>query len=152
MIDKADRWHNGIEITGKTSPELQEAIATTWLQHFGPFKYLVIDGEKGISSKETVAFLKSFGCELIELAKSQHARMIPRKGPILRHPLPSPHETSLHVTIPCPGANLRTHGGQEKHKTRAGARLHIHWSRKKMQRWRSEIRASVVNLEVTGIG
>ena len=45
MIDKADRWHNGVEVKGKTSPELQDAISTTWLQIFGPFKYLIIDGE-----------------------------------------------------------------------------------------------------------
>jgi hypothetical protein len=85
MIDKADRWHNGVEVLGKTSVELQEAISTTWLQIFGPFKYLIIDGEKGISSKETLAFLKSFGCELLERAKGQHARMIERRGAMLRH-------------------------------------------------------------------
>ena len=46
---------------------------------------MVIDGEKGISSKETIAFLKSFGCELIERARGQHARMIEKRGHILRH-------------------------------------------------------------------
>ena len=85
MIDKADRWHNGVEVKGKSSPELQDAIATTWLQIFGPFKTLIIDGEKGISSKETVAFLKSFGCNLHERAKEQHARVIERRGAMLRH-------------------------------------------------------------------
>jgi hypothetical protein len=85
MIDKADRWYNGVEVKGKTSTELQEAVSTTWLQIFEPFKNLIIDGEKGISSKETLAFLKSFGCELLERAKGQHARMIERRGAILRH-------------------------------------------------------------------
>ena len=65
MIDKADRWHNGVEVEGKTSTELQEAISTTWLQIFGPFKNLIIDGEEGISCKETLTFLKSFGSELL---------------------------------------------------------------------------------------
>ena len=87
MIDKADRWHNGVQVLGKSSPELQEAIATTWLQLFGPFKFLIIDGEKGISSKETIAFLKSFGCQLEERARGQHARMIERRGALLRHSL-----------------------------------------------------------------
>ena len=48
-------------------------------------KVTYIDGEKGISSKETVAFLKGIGCELIERAKTQHARMIERRGAVLRH-------------------------------------------------------------------
>ena len=60
MLDQADRWDNDTEVQGKSSAELKEAISTTWLQICGPFKYLMIDGEKGVSSKETVDFLKSF--------------------------------------------------------------------------------------------
>ena len=63
MIDKADRWHNGVEVKGKTPPELEGTTSTTRLQIFGPLKNLLIDGEKCISFKETLALLKSFGCE-----------------------------------------------------------------------------------------
>ena len=46
MIDRADRWHAACEILSKEAPELQEAIDSTWLEIFGPFKVLIIDGER----------------------------------------------------------------------------------------------------------
>ena len=85
MLDQAGRWHNGTEVQGKTCAELEEAISKTWLQLCGPFKYLIIYGEKGVSSKDTEEVLKSIGCELKERARGQHVRMIERRGAILRH-------------------------------------------------------------------
>ena len=85
MLDRADRWHAGRQIFGKTSDTLQEAIDLSWLQVFGPFKRLIIDGEKGVDSESTRAFLKRNGIELVVKAKGQHARMIERRGAILRH-------------------------------------------------------------------
>ena len=51
MIDRADRWHAGCQIASKHHLELQEAIDKCWLRIFGPFKILIIDGEKGIEKK-----------------------------------------------------------------------------------------------------
>ena len=64
MVDRADRWHAGKFITGKASETLQEAIDVTWLQVFGPLKKLIIDGEKGIDSTSTRAFLGRHGIDL----------------------------------------------------------------------------------------
>ena len=79
-LGQADRWHNGVEAKGTRSIELQNAISMTWVQIFGPFNFRIIDGEKGISSKETGIFLKSCGCRPIERAKGQYGRMIERRG------------------------------------------------------------------------
>ena len=64
MVDRADRWHAGITVKDKSSKTLQEAIDLCWLQIFGPFKVLIIDGEKGIDSAETRAFLLRNGIQL----------------------------------------------------------------------------------------
>ena len=73
MIDRADRWHVTIQIFGKTAQELCDAIATSWISTFGPFKYLVIDGEKGIMSHDAEAFLKHHGISIKPRAPQQHA-------------------------------------------------------------------------------
>ena len=95
MIDRADRWHAACEILSKEAPELQEAIDSTWLKIFGPFKVLIIDGEKGIDSESTRAFLKRNGIELRIRAKGQHARMIERRGAIMRHCMHTTEEQLL---------------------------------------------------------
>ena len=46
MLDRADRFHNGVQILGKTAEIQQDAMGVCWFKPFGPFKYLVIDGEK----------------------------------------------------------------------------------------------------------
>ena len=85
MVDRADRWHVGKRIVSKASDILQEAIDATWLQVFGPFKKLIIDGENGIDSTSTRNFLARHGIDLQIKAKGQHARMIERRGAIPRH-------------------------------------------------------------------
>ena len=85
MLDRADRWHQGIQILSKASESLQEAIDDCWLRILGPFKFLVIDGEKGIMAQDTEEFLKRKGITVRTRAPGQHARMIERRGAILRH-------------------------------------------------------------------
>ena len=51
MVDVADRWHAAVEITGKTTKEICDAIAESWVSIYGPFKYLVVDGERSVSAK-----------------------------------------------------------------------------------------------------
>ena len=85
MLDRADRWHAGNEITSKNTTTLCEAIDTTWYQNWGPFKHLVIDGEKGMESAEAKAFLSRKGIKIDVRAVGQHARMIERRGAVLRH-------------------------------------------------------------------
>ena len=52
MIDRADRLHAATEITSKAATSLCEAIETTWVTILGTFKYLVVDGEKGLFTPE----------------------------------------------------------------------------------------------------
>ena len=60
MIDRADRWHAARLLEGvidqgdgyRTSEKLCSAILACWITIFGPFKYLIIDGEKGILGAE----------------------------------------------------------------------------------------------------
>ena len=85
MIDKCDRFHNGTEIQRKDAESLMAAIAKAWIQLFGPFKFLIIDGEKGIADEKTVQYLKRLGIEIRERANNQHANMIERRAQILRH-------------------------------------------------------------------
>ena len=84
MLDRADRWHAGQRIVNKTMDTLITAIMTTWLQIFGPIKFLIIDGEKSIFATEGQARLKSMGIEVRPRAPEQHARFLERRGAILR--------------------------------------------------------------------
>ena len=85
MVDKADRFETDIEIHSKSSTELCEAISVSWIAIFGPFQHLVVDGEMGIQSEETVRFLKRHGIEVRARAPGQHAQMAELRGAILRH-------------------------------------------------------------------
>ena len=95
MLDRADRWHAANQIQSKEASDLQEAIDITCFKLFGPFKILVIDGEKGIDSKETKEYLHRQGIELRVRAKGQHARMIERRGAVLSHCM----HTTLHAQL-----------------------------------------------------
>ena len=85
MIDRSDRWHAGCQIESKTTEDLCEAVETCWYQIWGSFKHLVIDGESGINSQAARTYLERLGIKLDARAVGQHARMIERRGAILRH-------------------------------------------------------------------
>ena len=85
MIDRADRWHAAIVVENKETLTLVQAVMTAWYSIYGPFNTLVIDGELGINGKEGTDRLKSLGIGIHTRAPGQHARMIERRGAILRH-------------------------------------------------------------------
>ena len=87
MIDRADRWHAAIQVDDKSTGALCEAISKCWLQTFGPFKVLVVDGESGLFSTGANDFFQRHGIEVRPRAPGQHARMVERRGAILRHAL-----------------------------------------------------------------
>ena len=95
MLDRADRWHAGIELISKDASGLRDAVHRTWISIYGPFKFLVIDGERGTTSQEVDNDLKREGSTVKIRAPEQHARMIERRGAILRHAL---HTTEQQLT------------------------------------------------------
>ena len=85
MVDRADRWHASTAIPTKTTAALLEAISRCWIQVFGPFKILIVDGEAGLASAEAKEYFARQGIEVRTRAPQQHARIIERRGAILRH-------------------------------------------------------------------
>ena len=83
MLDRADRWHAGTQVEGKTGNQLINAIETCWLQIHGPFVYLVVDGEKGLFSSGADMWLNRRGIKIRPHAPGQHARMLERRGALL---------------------------------------------------------------------
>ena len=92
MIDRSDRWHAAMVIPNKLGSTLCDAITRTWIQIFGPLKFLIVDGEKGLATEEAEAMLNMYGTEIRPRAPGQHARMIERRGAILRHSLHTAEE------------------------------------------------------------
>ena len=64
MVDRADRWHAGTQISSKSTESLCDAIAECWLPVVGPFKRLIADGESGLNSEAAKAFLNGNGIML----------------------------------------------------------------------------------------
>ena len=87
MSDRADRWHAATPITGKDTATLCAAISRTWIQVFGPFRVLVVDGETGLKSAAAGEYFARHGITVRLRAPGQHAQMIERRGAILRHAL-----------------------------------------------------------------
>ena len=87
MVDRADRWHAALIVPDLTKETLQSAVFTTWVQIFGPFQLLIIDGESAINCPDTIAALKRQGILVRTRAPEQHAHMIERRGAILRKTL-----------------------------------------------------------------
>ena len=85
LVDRADRWHAAVEVKSKTTPSLCDAISVAWISIHGPFKFLVIDGERGLNCDEAKAYLNTHGIQLKPRAPGQHAQIIERRGAILRH-------------------------------------------------------------------
>ena len=131
MVDVADRWHAAVEITGKTTKEICDAIATSWVSIYGPFKYLVVDGERGLIIEEAQQYLKHHGITMKTKAPGQHAQVVERRGAILRHSMHCVEEqlTKEGVTITFKqllaesvfsGNALITHNGASPYNARMG--------------------------------
>ena len=91
MVDRCDRWHAAEEIQTKEFASIRRAIENCWIKIYGAPKYLVVDGEGAIAhaggepTAEAAEFLKHHGITPRIRAPDQHARMIERRGAILRH-------------------------------------------------------------------
>ena len=83
-LDRADRWHAGVGIKDKESSTFTEAIDCSWVQIFGPFKFFIVDGEKGFITEDAKRYLQGRGTTVRTRAPGQHARLIERCRAILR--------------------------------------------------------------------
>lgn len=63
---------------------LCEAMAPVWIQVFGPFQVLVVDRERGLFTAEADDFFRTRGTTICKRAPGQHARIVERRGPLLR--------------------------------------------------------------------
>jgi hypothetical protein len=131
MIDRADRWHAAVQITSKDTQHICEAISTAWISIHGPFKFLIVDGERGLTSQAAHDYLKMHGIQLKTRARGQHAQIVERRGAILRHAMHLIEEqlTKEGVTITFArllaeavfaGNSLITFGGASPYNSRFG--------------------------------
>jgi hypothetical protein len=115
----------------KTAEILCTAIDTTWIQIFGSFKILVIDGESSMFGEEGTQYLQRRGIVTRKRAPGQHARMIERRGAILRHAMHCIEEQAEREGIRLEfkqllseaifaGNSLISHGGATPYNARFG--------------------------------
>ena len=87
LIDRADRFHVSREVQSKEAQELCQAIDTMWIAYFGSMQHLIFDGEGSLGSDIAKDYFDHRGIKLRVRAPEQHARLIERRGQILRHSL-----------------------------------------------------------------
>ena len=85
VIDRALRFSGGMEIPDKFPHSLLKGYKLSWFQHYGPFKTLYSDGEKGWDNKETREEMKRLGTDIQIRAPQQHARLAEARQAMLRH-------------------------------------------------------------------
>ena len=59
IMDRALRYGDGEEITGKSMKDLTDAYTTVWYQRYGAFQTLYCDGEAGLNCDEAKKYLRS---------------------------------------------------------------------------------------------
>jgi len=96
LICRCIRWHHTIQVYSKQATEMVRAI-DSWITLYGPMKELIVDGERGITTaEETTSYLKRKGVKLVIRAPQQHARVIERRGALLRDSI---HRTDEQLKI-----------------------------------------------------
>ena len=87
LIDRCTRWHQATLVENKKAETLVAALET-WVSLHGPMKELIVDGERGIVIAETAKqYCQRNGIKVVVRAPMQHARMIERRGALLRDSL-----------------------------------------------------------------
>ena len=87
LVDRCTRWHHTKHVEGKTEGDCIGAV-DSWVSIFGPMKELVVDGETAITQGTAFkAYANRKGIEIKERAPGQHARIVERRGALLRDAL-----------------------------------------------------------------
>ena len=84
LVDRCTRWQEATIVDHKDEHHLVDAI-DAWVSRHGPMKELIGDGESGIVRSEYCKeYLDRKGIKLSPRAKDQHARIVERRGALLR--------------------------------------------------------------------
>ena len=85
IVDRASRFHGGIEINSKSKEDVLDGIHKCWINFMLAPQQLYADGESAIFAEEIHQELKALGTEVVTRAPQQHCRYIERRGALLRH-------------------------------------------------------------------
>jgi len=84
LVDRCTRWEMAMVVDTKEDETLIDAI-DAWVNHFGPMKQLIGNGESGIArSHYAKKYFERKGIQLVPHGKEQHARIAERRGALLR--------------------------------------------------------------------
>ena len=87
LVDRCTRWHHTKNVDGKTETDCMSAV-DSWVSIFGPMKELIVDGETAITQGAAFkAYADRKGITVRERAPGQHARIVERRGALLRDAL-----------------------------------------------------------------
>ena len=100
LICRATRWHASSEVENREEDTLLDALDRIWSSIHGPMKFLISDGEGGLTNERVKAMLMSKGIEVKTRAPEQHARFIERGGAILRHAMHTTEEQCIRESVP----------------------------------------------------
>ena len=85
FVDRCTRWHAAVIVPDKTEESIIKALHSTWISIHGPMKELIMDGESGVAASALAgSFLSRLGIKYIPRAPQQHARIVERRGALLR--------------------------------------------------------------------
>ena len=85
FVDRCTRWHAAGVIPDKTEDSIIRGLHSLWISIHGPMRELIMDGERGVAaSARAGSFLSRLGIKYIPRAPQQHARIIERRGKLLR--------------------------------------------------------------------
>ena len=84
FVDRCTRWHHAVVVPDKHAISLTNGI-DTWHRIHGSMQTLIVDGERGLTIAELAKeYCASHSITLRQRAPQQHARIIERRGALVR--------------------------------------------------------------------
>ena len=83
-VDRCTRWHQAVVVENRKAETLVAAL-DSWVALHGPMTELLVDGERGlVISQVANDYCTRKGIKIVVRAPQQHARIIERRGALLR--------------------------------------------------------------------
>ena len=83
-LDEAIRLTRVKILPSRSAPDIVNTITRQWLQHYGPMRYLISDGESGLSSDVAATWADRHCIQLRQKPSGAHAQMVERHHDIFR--------------------------------------------------------------------